>query len=97
MNRIGHHQIGTCLQFVEDLPFEVGRPVDISQPMPEIAVGKQSREWFWRRRVLRVRLDKLRDGTKKIGLEFQYHEALQNGSFNIFPEHANAEANPEAR
>ena len=97
MDRTGREQTHTRLHFVEELPLEVGRPADISQPTPGIVVGKQSREWFWCRRVVRVRLEKLPDGTEEIGVEFQYHEGLQNGSSNECLAHTDAKPNPEAR
>jgi hypothetical protein len=97
MDKTGREQTSAQLHFVEDLPLEVGGPIDISQPTPGIVVRKQSREWFWCRRVLRFRLEKLPDGREEIGVELQYHEGLQIGSSSEFPAHPDAKPNPEAR
>ena len=97
MDKTGRDQTHTRLHFVEDLPLEAGRPVDINQPAPGIVVEKQSREWFWCRRVVRVRLKQLPDGTEEIGVEFQYHEGLQNRSSSEFPAHTDAKSNPGAK
>jgi hypothetical protein len=69
----------TGLYFVTDLPLQVGTPVEVSLRMPEVVVGKQSREWCCRGQVVRVKPGALPDGQPGIGVEFQYYEVLKNG------------------
>jgi hypothetical protein len=97
MDRMGHRQTRRRLYFVEELPLEDSRQVHRSQPIPEMVVDEQSREWFWCRRVVRLKLDELPDGTQEIRAEFRYCEALGGGSSKIFTEQTDGEANPEAR
>lgn len=87
----------TGLYFVTDLPLQVGTPVEITLRMPEVVVGKQSREWRCRGQVVRVKLGRLPDGKPGIGVEFQYYEVLKNGIPNMLSQAVAAGAYRTAR
>jgi hypothetical protein len=78
---------GTGLYFVADPPLQgalqgalqVGTPVEMTLRMPEVVVGKHSREWRCRGRVVRVKPNRLRGVNWGVGVEFQYYDVLKNG------------------
>jgi len=97
LNRTGRSRPRTRLHFETDLPLAVDGCADISEPNPEKAAEKQSREWFWCQRVVRLRMDELPYGTEQIAVEFEYFEQLPSGSSSTFLEQTDADANPGAR
>lgn len=97
MNRTGRSRPRTRLHFETDLPLAVGGCADISEPNPENAAQKPSREWFRCQRVVRFRMDELPDGTEQIAIEFEYFEQQPSGSSSTFLQQTDADANPGTR
>jgi hypothetical protein len=83
---------GTGLYFVTDLALRVGTLADVNLRMPEIVAGKQSREWFCRGKVVRVKPGKLPGAKAGIGVEFQYYEVPPSGTSNLVSEPLGAKA-----
>ena len=97
MNRTGRSRPRTRLHFETDLPLAVGGCADITDPNHENAAEKQSHEWFWCQRVVRLRMDELPDGTEEIAVELEYFEQRPSGGSSTFIEQTDADANPGAR